>query len=118
MRRSLSSQVRIKPGSLGPQGQDLNGIAVAQEYGFPMKTMPMSRRMQTYLRIVYGSIKPGTKRRRPLNNPDKIVGTIKYSTPARPVWNPAFDFLEKRALIWFVQQFKKAIGEPMFPDVE
>lgn len=103
----LNYVVRIKPGSVGPQGQDLAGITFAQEHGF-VTTITMTRRQQVYLMILAGTI-PEPKGGGTLEDGSRPIRDLVINVPARPVWGYVWD----RDLPYMTKAYLRAWGAAM-----
>jgi len=100
-------KVEIRSGALGPQGQSLQDIAIAQEFGFTA-SIPMSKRMLSYLLLLYGRITPKRSSGKRNDDPDKLTGrVIHVVVPPRPVWATTWNLSLTFMPMWFTKSWVK-----------
>lgn len=103
--------VQIKPGAVGPQGQNLAQVAFVQEHGKIIQ-MQMTRRMLAYLIILYGRSTNKGRFKRPMRDGGRVVGNIVVKVPKRPIWRITAQEVKRGMNSAFASGYFKALGIP------
>lgn len=107
----LSFKVDIRPGFgeySGGAGHaiPLAAIAAMQENGY-VHSVEMTRRMWTYLMLLYGTITQPWQAKLYKYTPKTLVVRV----PARPVWGPTWDNdVEPRSMQWMLEAWTTHLG--------